>query len=242
VEASQIRVSLAAALENEPRVNLHRDRIDVQFADNVATVSGEVSDIAAKRLTLEIAAALPAVHGVVDRLRVRPAETMGDGAITDHVEHALISDSAFADCALYRQEAASRVTVRLPAGRETRWWIAIQAEEGIVTLDGEVPSLSHKRLAGALAWWVPGSRDVINGLGVEPAEEDTDEEILDALRLVLDRDPFIDASQIHARCRDSVITLEGLVSSDSQRSLAEYDAWALFGVDQVINRVAVRAD
>jgi len=30
-------------------------------------------------------------------------------------------------------------------------------EDGVVTLNGRVPSLSHKRLAGALAWWNPGS-------------------------------------------------------------------------------------
>jgi osmotically-inducible protein OsmY len=37
-----------------------------------------------------------------------------------------------------------------------------------------------------------------------------------------------------------VITLEGLVSSDSHREVAEFDAWTLFGVDKVVNCIEVR--
>ena len=48
--------------------------------------------------------------------------------------------------------------------------------DGVVTLNGRVQSLSHKRLAGVLAWWVPGTRNVVNGLDVQPPEEDTDDE------------------------------------------------------------------
>jgi hypothetical protein len=32
------------------------------------------------------------------------------------------------------------------------------------------PSLSHAAVRGP-RWWVPGTRDVVNGLGVEPDEE-----------------------------------------------------------------------
>jgi osmotically-inducible protein OsmY len=36
-----------------------------------------------------------------------------------------------------------------------------------------------------------------------------------------------------------VVTLEGLVGSPAERSRAEQDAWCLFAVDRVINRLAV---
>jgi osmotically-inducible protein OsmY len=52
--------------------------------------------------------------------------------------------------------------------------IELRVENGVVTRAGEVPGLDYKRLAGLLAWWVPGSRDVINGLGVTPPEQDSD--------------------------------------------------------------------
>ena len=40
--------------------------------------------------------------------------------------------------------------------------IIVAVKDGIVTLNGEVPSLTHKCLAGVLAWWVPGTGDVIS--------------------------------------------------------------------------------
>jgi hypothetical protein len=40
-----------------------------------------------------------------------------------------------------------------------------------------------------LAWWVPGSRDVVNGIAVEPPEEDAPIRIEEAVRIALDKDP-----------------------------------------------------
>jgi osmotically-inducible protein OsmY len=40
--------------------------------------------------------------------------------------------------------------------------------DGVVLLEGHVISQSHLRFAGALAWWTPGRRDVINALEVRP--------------------------------------------------------------------------
>jgi len=207
--------------------------------DGVATLSGEVSDIAAKRLTLERAAALPAVSGIVDRLRVRPAEPMGDGAIADHLGEALLGESAFDECGLVRHVGEQSVKLRRSRPDGLAYWIEYRVEDGVVTLDGDVPSLSHKRLAGVLAWWVPGSRDVVNGLGVEPDERDTAQEILDALRLVLEKDPLVDATRIGARCDAAVVTLTGAVAAEAERTAAELDAWALFGVDGVVNEIEV---
>jgi osmotically-inducible protein OsmY len=99
-----------------------------------------------------------------------------------------------------------------------------------VTLDGQVPSLSHKRLAGVLAWWVPGVRDVVNGIAVEPPQADNDGEITDAVRLVLDKDRFVPAEQIRVRKHQRVVMLECVVLSDSIKKMAEFDAWYIFGV------------
>ena len=112
-------------------------------------------------------------------------------------------------------------------------------EEGVVTLDGEVPGLGHKRLADALVWWVPGSRDVINGLGVAPPEEDSDAEITDAVRLVLEKDPFVNPDQIRVTTSNATVTLDGLVPTESERDMAEHDAWYVFGVENVLNRIAI---
>jgi osmotically-inducible protein OsmY len=36
------------------------------------------------------------------------------------------------------------------------------------------------------------------------------------------------------------VTLTGLVPTDAEREMAEFDAWYVFGVDRVINQIAVR--
>lgn len=118
--------------------------------------------------------------------------------------------------------------------------IQVSVTEGVVLLDDHVTSLIQKRLAGVLAWWVPGSRDVINGMEVTPLQEDSDEEIAKAGRLMLEKDPFVNAERIRVTVKKSVVTLEGDASSAPQKEMAEFDAWYVFGVDKVDNRLEVR--
>jgi osmotically-inducible protein OsmY len=94
-------------------------------------------------------------------------------------------------------------------------------------------------LAGVLAWWVPGSRDVVNGLEEAPPEEDNDDEVTDAVRLVLEKDPFVNADQIRISTQNYVVTLEGLVLNKEVKEMAEFDAWYVFGVDKVVNKLIV---
>ncbi len=107
-----------------------------------------------------------------------------------------------------------------------------------MTLDGWVGGLEAKRLAGVLAWWVPGSRDVINGLGVEPTEADSDDAVKNAVSDVLERDHTVDEAHIHVGAERGVVTLAGILPSEEQREAAEFDAWYVFGIDDVVNRIA----
>jgi osmotically-inducible protein OsmY len=235
-----ICAQVRAALEHDPRINLHRYPVHLRCEDGILTMAGDVQDIRAKKLALELAAAVPGVDGVVDRLRVVPTRAMGDGAIRDHVRDALLQEPAFTTFAIGVQDQGRVVAVR-PASGTPLGMIEVAVAEGVVTLNGEVPSLSHKRLAGVLAWWVPGSREVINGLAVEPPQADSDDEITDAVRLVLDKDRFVPADQIRVRTRGRVVTLEGIVANQTLCELAECDAWYVFGVDRVVNHLQVSA-
>ena len=226
------------AVRSEPRYDAHEFPLKMELDNEVLTLEGEVANVAVKKLVMERAAALPTVRGVVDRLRVVPAQAMGDGEIRAHLRDALLGEPSFAACALGVDSGATCDRVQSPQSPAGN--IVIAVVDGVVTLDGEVPSLSHKRLAGALAWWVPGSRDVVNGLGVEPDEADNDDEVRDAVTLILEKDPFVDASQIGIKCADYVVTLSGIVPTDAAREMAEFDAWYTFGVDRVINDIRVR--
>ena len=236
IRAEEVVGSILAALEREPRVNLHAHPIEVGFADGVATLSGEVGGIAAKKLALELAAAQSPVLGVVDRLRVEPSGRREDGAVRDHVCNAFISEPAldsYSVRALVKQEMESVRSLDLKRILE------VEVTDGIVTLNGMAESLSHKRLAGVLAWWVPGSRDVVNGIEVSPPMDDNDDEVADAVRLVLEKDPLVNASQVRLRCHDLVVTLDGAVSTENSRMAAEADAWYVFGVNRVVNKLSV---
>ncbi len=161
---------------------------------------------------------------------------MGDGEIRDHVRDALVEDPSLDRCGIRTQESGRWQTFR-EAVATSRCSIEVAVEDGVVTLDGQVSSLSHKRLAGLLAWWVPGSRDVINGIEVTPAQEDSDDEITEAVKLALEKDPLVNASRVRIGARDAMVTLEGLVANDIQREMVEMDAWYVIGVDRVDNRL-----
>ena len=238
-ERERVLKEVRAALEHEPRINLHKCPVTMEFADGVLTLEGETEHIAAKKLAMELAIAVSGVTGIVDRLHVTPATRMGDGAILDAVRDALLQESSLLNCSIQVIRKGQLETVR-EVTSEPRGAIRVSVNEGVVLLDDHVTGLTQKRLAGVLAWWVPGSRDVINGMEVIPNQPDSDEEMAKAVRMVLKKDPFVNEERISVVARQSVVTLEGDAPSAPQKEMAEFDAWYVFGVDKVINRLEVR--
>jgi osmotically-inducible protein OsmY len=227
-----------AALRRMPELDFARYPIGVKLRGDVLTMEGEVSDIAAKKLALEQGAMPHEVRWVEDRIRVAPAVAMGDGEIRDHVRDALLGEPSLTECAV-RLYARGAVIIGREPPLPARGAVDVSIDRGVVTLDGRTPSLSHKRLAGVLCWWVPGVRDVVNALAVVPPEEDNDGELADALRLVYDKNPFLDGAAIGVHVEGSIVTLHGSVASDEQRGMAERDAWFVSGVGHVVNRIEV---
>ncbi len=237
-ERVQVLKEVRAAFEREPCINLHKYPIEMEFSDGVLTLEGEVEHIAAKKLSLELAIAVHGVTGIVDRLHVTPATRMGDGAILDAVRDALLQEPTLLNCSIHVIRKGRLETIREVTG-ETHGSIRVSVHDGIVLLDDHVIGLTQKRLAGVLAWWVPGSRDVINGMEVVPDQPDSDEEMAKAVRIVLKKDPFVNADRICVVAQRSIVTLEGDVPSTPQKEMAEFDAWYVFGVDKVVNSVEV---
>jgi hypothetical protein len=87
--------------------------------------------------------------------------------VRELVCNALLEEPALLNCTIGADTPGHVDVFRQPvSGRSGE--ITVQVQDGVVTLNGQVPSLSHKRLTGVLAWWVPGTRDVINGLEETP--------------------------------------------------------------------------
>lgn len=219
--------AVEAALTSDTSVNLHTSPIRVRADGDAIRLEGEVENIAVKRNALRIARQAAASAAVLDDLYVRTSRTRADDELRLAVIETLQSEPAFAELQFAGAAAA-------PTG------IGVKAAAGRVTLTGTVSSLSHRRLAEVLAWWTPGTRDVHNRLHVQPAEHDHDGEITDAIRLVLDKEPALDAEEVHVETLHGAVTLSGRVSSNTLRGIAAADCWYVPGVHSVDNRLEVR--
>jgi osmotically-inducible protein OsmY len=227
-----------AALEREPRINIHRHPIRIETLDGTVTLQGEVADVAAKKLALELAASVNGVRGIVDRLRVAPGERRGDGAVRDSAARLLLEQPELRGCSL-NLRTNEKIVVLRRVEADAAGDIQLSVNDGVIVLEGHVISQSHRRFAGALAWWTPGRRDVINALEVQPAYEDRDDEISEVMRLVLEADPELDADQIRTNCNGKVVFLDGAVPNEHQKRRAELDAWSLTAIRGVVNRLQV---
>jgi len=219
--------ALLAALEQDNDINLHEYPIRITYKDSLR-LEGEVANIIAKRKARRIALQLSGLSNIEDHLQLRPGEHRNDKALQDATVDALAQEPAFRDIRVYAGHAAPP---------ETEQWINASAVGCVVRLDGQVGSLSHRRLAEVIAWWVPGCCNVHNHLRVHPAEQDNDDEISDAIRLVLEKDPLLHAENISANTRGRVVTLEGYVHSPEQGRMAVYDCWYVPGVHDVKDRL-----
>ncbi|HEX6154804.1 MAG TPA: BON domain-containing protein [Burkholderiales bacterium] len=233
-----VRKQVHAALEREHRINLHRHPVKIESADGTVTLEGEVADVGAKRLALQLAASVQGVSNVVDRLRVAPGERRGDGAVRDSAARLLLEQPELRGCSL-NVRTNEKVEVLRRVTEDAAGEIQLSVTDGVVVLEGHVISQSHRRFAGALAWWIPGRRDVINALEVRPAYEDRDDEVAEVMRLVLEADPELDADQIRTNCNGKVVFLDGAVPNEQQKRRAELDAWSLLSIRGVVNRLDV---
>lgn len=213
---TEIIKTIKASLEKELHLDPIKTPIHIKLENNAVFMEGTVGKIADKKTAILIAMSIPGVSGIVDRLKVKPAKEMGDKEIKNHVSDAFAEEPTLKSLE-----------------------IEIAVTNGVVDIEGNAPSLSHKRLAGVLAWWVPGTQDVINSLEITPPEEDSDDEITDAVVLALEKDKLVNHSNIKVSTKNWVVALDGSAHSEAAKNAAEDDAWYVWGVNRVVSRLAV---
>ncbi len=222
--------NIRAELARHPGLQRHR-HLRVAIEDGVVYLSGTVHSIRAKRLIPRIAAKASGGLGIKDELRVQPGESRRDEDLAAELRERLSGDPMFAD---YRILAAGEST-----GEDDGRAIEVEVKDGVVRLTGLVQSLRHRRLAEVLAWWSAGCADVDNRLQVSPPEQDSDAAVTDAVRLVLERDPRVDAAHLAIRTADRIVTLIGILPDEEQKQLTECNAWYVAGVHDVDSRLRV---
>jgi osmotically-inducible protein OsmY len=237
-DPTRLRDQALTAIRSDSRIGPHFKPAHLEIADDgTATIDAEVENVALKRLTLERLAETPGITAVVDRVHVKPAAPKSDDGILDDLRKAFYDEPSFRALAIKETENSHLKLVR-DAFEDAYGEIVFEVHDGVVILNGRVPGLTTKRLAGVLAWWVPGSRDVVNGIAVDPPEEDGPILIEEAVRVALDKDPLVDAEQVRVGVRNRTVRLTGILPRDA-RDAAEWDAWYVFGVDDVINEIEV---
>ncbi|HET7650531.1 MAG TPA: BON domain-containing protein [Gammaproteobacteria bacterium] len=221
----ELTSALLAAFEKDPDINLHESAIRVSYRENLR-LEGQVANIIVKRKARRIATQLSGLSDIEDRMRLRPGQVRIGKALLDAVVNALSQEPAFRDFAIHAVSRGDGV-------QDVSGWVGVAVDDCQVRLDGMVNSLSHRRLAEVIAWWVPGTCDVHNHIRVQPAEKDTDDELTDAIMMVLEKDPMLHAETISPHVKARIVTLTGTVHSQEQRRMAIYDCWYVAGVHDV---------
>ena len=236
--SDQLLRAIGAALERNPRINLHKWPIKVWAQDGKVVLDGTVADITAKRSAHAAAEKLCQDKcPVLDLLRIVPTEPRGDLELRDTLAKTLANEPAFRDYTL--RATANDKTETVHDAAPTPHEIHALAHDGRVELRGQVGSLSHRRLAEVLAWWTGACTTVVNRLEVFPPEEDNDDEITDAVRMVLEKDPLVHADDLRAQCKNAVVTLEGCADNEKEKRLAVLDAWYVAGVREVRDHIEI---
>lgn len=221
------------ALQKETRYDVNRYAVQLALYEGTLILAGEFPDIRAKRHAVHVAKVAAGGLEILDQLNVT-STIHEEGTLRNEVIRALSAEPVFSELTLRLQNDGVIEVLRAGSGEAS---ITIQIEGGAVCLSGQIGSLSHRRLAEVLCWWCLGCERVDNLLEVIPSEADNDDEISDALRMAMEKDPLVHAEQISIEVHTGSVTLRGYVPSQEEKHLAELDAWYIPGVYEVVNNV-----
>jgi osmotically-inducible protein OsmY len=118
--------------------------------------------------------------------------------------------------------------------------IAVQVEDGVVTLAGAVPTYLAREAAFDDALVLHGVTQVRNQIDVRPTATDgppTDERIREDLLMIIRRDASLGSSEISVRVDNGRITLEGTVDAHWKKFHAEdriAHARGVLGIDNLL--------
>jgi len=235
---NDIEHAIRVAIEEQPRLTTECRSVSIELHPDVLVLDGLVATIAAKRRLALLAAQNGGGLGVLDRVGVQTATQREDAEVAIDLIEALDHEPIFQN---YRVLALPADAMSLPdhmASIENST-IGVAVNAGTARLLGIVASLFHRRISEVLCWWIPGVTDVNNHLYVMPSETDSDQEISNAVRIALDKDPWLNAPNVKVSTHAREVNLAGTLADAAQRHRAECDAWYVRGVHEVVNNIEI---
>jgi osmotically-inducible protein OsmY len=222
--------------------------VDVSTSDSrVVTLEGTVDTEEKKTEALRIARTTDGVAEIVDHITVRAGATGGSLPIAGAIPEVGQPDPWVTAKIQARYFMDDDIKARN---------IDVDTRHGQVTLGGTVGSEAERRQAVAIARNTGGVKDVVDRLRVQGSEArdtaggrpaDRGSQPLDAdawTTTKVQAKYFIDSDlksrEINVGTRGGVVTLEGTVDTDAQRTEAEQIARETPGVTRVVNQLAVR--
>ncbi|AQT70137.1 Osmotically-inducible protein Y precursor [Anaerohalosphaera lusitana] len=203
---SDINDAIMRQMEKDDVVSPHL--VDIRVNEGIVTLDGSVDNLIAKERALNIAGSILGVVEVRDELVVRPIE-IPDQAIRQNVKQALEDNPVTELMAL-----------------------DVKVENGVVSVGGEVKSITEKRIAEKIAESIAGVRSVRNEIEVSVKIDRPDSELAAEIRQNMKYDPYLNAQSIDVAVKDGVAVLSGETGSVFQMGRARRNAFIL-GVKRV---------
>ncbi|MFG0305009.1 MAG: BON domain-containing protein [Phycisphaerales bacterium JB040] len=170
--------------------------VEVTVSNGIATLEGETKTLLAKQRAIRTAQSIRGVTSVIDRVTVRPT-AREDAKLVRDINTELATDPA-----------------------TESFEIRVTAEDGLVTLEGEVESGAEKFLAEHNAASIHGVTGIDNRIEVNPLPGRTDADIITDVNGMLEASVWIDSGLIHASVENGRVDLDGTVSSTAERLAA----------------------
>ncbi|HKL22942.1 MAG TPA: BON domain-containing protein [Tichowtungia sp.] len=204
-----IKKAVEDAFYYDPRVRSFNP--DVKVLNGTVTLSGEVSNLQAKRAAEQDAKNTLGVWRVKNHLKVRPQGPPDD--ILEQRVSAALKDNPYV----------------------ARRSVTVDADNGWIYLSGDVNTTYEKNQAERVAEGIKGVVGVVNNIDFESAWDSTpDWEIRENVKEQLRWSPFVDEENITVSVTNGVVTLSGTVDSWSGLIHAEENALQ-GGAKNVIN-------
>lgn len=228
-EAERSDAEIKETIEQKLRWNALIDHamIGVDVQDASVTLTGMVGSAAEKRQA--ILEAWVAGAKDVDSSGLAVEKWARDEAMRKD-KYAAISDQAIQQAI----EAALRQDPRVEADA-----ITVEANEGMVTLRGEVSSLKGQRAAAQDARNTVGVYRVKNRLKVRMAQRPSDATIAEHVKAALKRDPYLESKAIDVSVLSGAALLTGVVDTYFQKAQADDVVSGVKGVAAVYNNLSV---
>ena len=219
-------VKAALALHKE----LSHRTISVRTRDAIVLLTGEVANVAEKKVAGELVRNVPGVEGVDNLIAVTP-ELAEETDESDRSLGQKLDDTAL----------TAKVRGAFALHRDLKDLdISVQVREATVLLDGSVQTRDQMDLARTWAQQVDGVQRVESSLEVKE-EGQTAEQMAERVESVLLQNDNLASYRLRASTVGDDVVLEGEVETSAERELAELLAERITGTEKLRNRIEVKS-